>query len=77
MGVTSALGARPGMWIKLKESSMEEKEVLLQPKSEPEQKRLQVDEEGLPKARKGEGWWKAWVKVRGQMRGRRKPGPGL
>lgn len=42
---------------------MEEK-VSDQPKPvEPEQKLLpQVDEEGLLKAQKGEGWWKAWVK---------------
>ena len=56
----------PGQaWIKLKRDSMEEK-VSDQPKPvEPEQKLLpQVDEEGLPKAQKGEGWWKAWVKVR-------------
>ena len=52
-------------WIKLKRDSMEEK-VSDQPKPvEPVQKLLpQVDEEGLPKAWKGECWWKEWVKVR-------------
>ncbi|XP_025122775.3 zinc finger protein 57 homolog isoform X1 [Bubalus bubalis] len=50
-------------WIKLKRDSMEEK-VSDQPKPvETVQKLLpQVDEEGLPKAWKGECWWKAWVK---------------
>lgn len=50
-------------WIKLKRDSMEEK-VSDQPKPvEPVQKLLpQVDEEGLPKAWKGECWWKEWVK---------------